>query len=76
MQQSRHTLCIKKSFLIKNRAEQIIRLPVGYKLSGEANSFVCDFKELTTVNAQPDNALIEEQTIIQNIPAAYIAFVD
>ena len=76
MQKFKHTLCVTKSFMIKNRANETIRRPVGYKILGEANSFVCDFRELTTVNAQADNGLIEVQTIIQNIPASYIAFVD
>ena len=71
-----HFLQIAKSFKIKNRKGNLVTLPAHYKLTGKANCYTKQLVEVMDVLCEADEELIEEQTLIQNVPCSFLSFTD
>ena len=71
-----HFLQIAKSFKIKNRQGNLITLPAHYKLTGKARCYTQQLVEVMDVLCDADEELIEEQTLIQNVPCSFVSFTD
>lgn len=71
-----HFLQIAKSFKIKNRQGNLVILPANYKLTGKANCYTKQLVEVMDVLCDADEELIEEQTLIQNVPCSFVSFTD
>jgi hypothetical protein len=51
-------------------------LPAHYKLTGKANCYTKQLVEVMDVLCDADEELIEEQTLIQNVPCSFVSFTD
>ncbi len=71
-----HFLQITKPFKIKNRQGTLITLPERYRLTGKAHCYTDKMVEVMDVCCDADEELIEETTIIQGVPCAYVRFTD
>lgn len=73
---SKHTLRVVKSFMITSRKGDIIKLPVGYKITGVSSSYVdeANLIEKTNFICDEDDSLIEEKTEIRGLHWAYVQY--
>lgn len=71
-----HFLQITKPFKIKNRKGNLITLPTKYRLTGKARCYTQQLIEVMDVLCEPDEELIEEQTLIQSVPCSFVRFTD
>lgn len=72
----KHTLRVVKPFMITSRKGNIIKLPVGYKITGTSNSYTDEIKRIEKTNfiCDEDDKLIEEKTEIRGLHWAFVQY--
>ncbi len=71
-----HTMQVTKTFMIKDREGNFIRIPKNYILKGVARCYADDLVEYCDLHCDADDKLIAEETIINKLPCEYAKFTD
>ncbi len=71
---TKHTLTVRKPFKIMNRKKELIRLPVGYCITGYSKPYTENLVEKTDFICDEDDCLIEEMTEIKGLEWSFVHY--